>query len=245
MLDPRKKKPAVLLAGGIGITPLLSMASAVAQQGTDREIWLFYGVRHRGEHSFSEQIRQLSVDHPNLHTVTCYSRPGKEDRQGEHYDHADRVSVDVLKRYLDSNNFEFYVCGPPAMMESLTRQLAAWGVEKSDIHTEAFGPASVKARQHATADKPPTESAPACKIKFAKCGKEFAWNPQAENILEFSESKGVALEGGCRAGNCGTCEIAVVSGEVEYVQSPEYEGLGKGCCLTCIGVPKGDLVLDA
>ncbi len=245
VLDPAKKKSAVLLGGGIGITPLLSMTSAVAQDGSDREIWLFYGVRHRGEHALREQIQQLVAKNRNLRSVTCYSNPRQEDREGHDYDHAEHISLDVLKRYLDSNNFEFYLCGPPPMMVSLTKQLAEWGVAQSDIHSEAFGPASIKAKKHIVPAEKSEPQTATCKVKFAKCGKELAWDPKAENLLEFGESNGVSLEGGCRAGNCGTCELAVISGEVVYPIQPEYSDLSEGCCLTCIGVPNGDLVLDA
>ena len=245
VLDPVKQKPAVLIGGGIGITPMVSMAHAVAQSGSGREIWLFYGVRHRGEHVLEDQIKQLGREHDNIHVVVCYSNPREEDRQGQDYDHALRVSVELLKRYLESSNYEFYLCGPPPMMESMTKQLADWGVEKNDIFTEAFGPASVKAKKRAA--PPPEIPAPesVCKVTFAKCGKEWSWDPQADNLLEFSESHGIDLDGGCRAGNCGTCEVAIVSGEVEYAQPPEYADLGERCCLTCISVPKGDVVLDA
>ena len=250
VLDPVKRKPAVLIGGGIGITPMVSMARAVAQSGSGREIWLFYGVRHRGEHALEDQIKQLGRDHDNIHVVTCYSNPREEDREGQDYDHAERVSVELLKRYLESSNYEFYICGPPAMMESITKQLAEWGVAKGDVFTEAFGPASVKATKRTTpaAEAPPSgTTAPASlfKVKFAKCGKEVSWDPSAENLLEFSESHGIELDGGCRAGNCGTCEVALVSGEVEYAQPPEYADLEERCCLTCISVPKGDVVLDA
>ena len=245
VLDPAKKKSAVLLGGGIGITPLLSMAGAVAQEGSAREIWLFYGVRHRGEHALREQINQLVKKHPNIRAVTCYSNPRQEDRQGVDYDHAERLSVDILKRYLDSNNFEFYLCGPPPMMVSLTKQLREWGVAQSDVYTEAFGAASVKAKKQVVPAKKSEPQTPVCEVKFAKCGKVFPWDPKADNLLEFGEANGIALDGGCRAGNCGTCELAVISGEVEYPVPPEFSELGEGCCLTCIGIPKGNLVLDA
>jgi ferredoxin-NADP reductase len=244
VLDPVKQKPAVLIGGGIGITPMVSMARAVAQSGSGREIWLFYGVRHRGEHALEDQIKQLGRENANIRVITCYSNPREEDQEGRDFDHAERVGVDLMKRYLESSNYEFYMCGPPPMMESVTKQLADWGVEKRDIFTEAFGPASVKAKKRAAAPKVAVPKS-ACKVKFAKCGKEVAWDPQADNLLEFSESHSVDLQGGCRAGNCGTCEVAIVSGEVEYAQPPEYADLGDRCCLTCISVPKGDVVLDA
>lgn len=245
VIDPDQKRPAVLLGGGIGITPLYSMASAVANKGSNREIWLFYGVRHRGEHALREQIAELTKSSPNIRVVTCYSHARAEDREGVDYDHGEHVSVELLNRYLDSNNYDFYLCGPPPMMVALTKQLKQWGVKDGDIHTEAFGPASVKAKKQSKPAKAPEAKAPAYRIRFAKCGKELPWDPMADSLLEFGEANGIPLEGGCRAGNCGTCEIAVINGEVEYTTSPEFSDLEVGCCLTCVSVPKGDLQLDA
>ena len=55
------------------------------------------------------------------------------------------VNVELLARYLPGSNYEFYVCGPPPMMKFRLPELTKWGVPKEHIHTEAFGPASVKA----------------------------------------------------------------------------------------------------
>ena len=58
--------------------------------------------------------------------------------------HSEFVSVELFKRELPSSNFDYYICGPPPMMNSLTHDLREWGVPDSDVHFESFGPASVK-----------------------------------------------------------------------------------------------------
>jgi ferredoxin len=63
-------------------------------------------------------------------------------------------------------------------------------------------------------------------------------------VLELAEGQGVRIDAGCRAGSCGSCLVAVKSGEVEYLSKPEAEPEA-GSCLTCICKPKSDLVLDA
>jgi ferredoxin len=62
--------------------------------------------------------------------------------------------------------------------------------------------------------------------------------------LDFSEARGIKIDAGCRAGNCGTCLVAIKSGEVEYLTS-QGASAETGSCLTCICKPKGNLVLDA
>lgn len=241
-IDPEQTKPAVLIAGGVGITPLFCMVSAVVASGSAREVWLFYGVRNGRDHALREQLRELDHKNSNVRVVTCYSSPAEQDLEGRDFDHAGRITTDLLQSYLETNNYEFFVCGPPPMMAAITKSLAEWGVPKADIRTEAFGPASVPKKS------PPkdTKEKPAVfKVEFAKSKKVIDWDGKFDSLLDLGDSVGAEVEGGCRAGNCGTCEIAVLSGEVEYNRDPEYPDIKEGCCLACIGVPKGNLVLDA
>jgi ferredoxin len=70
------------------------------------------------------------------------------------------------------------------------------------------------------------------------------WEPSAGNLLEFARSQDIRIESGCCAGGCGSCLVAIKSGEVDYLKPPDAEPEA-GACLTCICRPKGDLVLDA
>ena len=131
------------------------------------------------------------------------------------------------------------------MMKSLLPQLQEWGVPKHDILTEAFGPASVKARgktQVSKVEKPAVTSS--LQITFSKAGKKLTWDERFTNLLEFAAENGVEIDSACCAGGCGTCQVAVKSGDVTYDEFPECD-VEDGCCLTCVGRPKGDLVLDA
>ena len=126
------------------------------------------------------------------------------------------------------------------------KKLLKWGVAKQDIKTEAFGPATVSkafSKQPALASRQ-KETAKACKVTFAKSDKTCAWSAKAENLLDLALSNGIQIESGCRAGNCGTCAIAIKSGEVSYLTEHGAE-LEEGTCLTCIAAPDGDVVLDA
>lgn len=245
-LDPNDRSPVVLIGGGVGITPLLSMAKAVAQAGSSREVWLFYGVRNRREHAMREELIELAREYESLRVITCYSRPDEQDVEGEHYDCAGHVDTNLLRRYLETNNYKFYVCGPPPMMKTISSQFKEWGVPKEHLLTEAFGAASIKAKKEV---KPKTGTATAkpdisFRINFARSGKQLAWDPKATNLLEFASDNGIEIDSACCAGGCGTCEVAIKSGEVVYDDPPECE-VEQGCCLTCIGRPKSDIILDA
>lgn len=237
-LDTSHPAPVVLIAGGIGLTPVLSMLNHIVESGSQRDTWFFYGVRNSSEHAMKEHMREIANEHPNVHLHVCYSDPEPDDRPGADYDHAERVSVDMFKRLLPSNNFDFYVCGPPPMMDSIVQGLKEWGVPKEKIHFEAFGPASVK-----TVSKPQT-AVGAMSVTFARSGKVLSWTGDHGSLLEFAEANGIAMESGCRAGNCGTCQTAVRAGAVEYLNEPGAPP-PDGSCLTCISLPRGDLSLDA
>ena len=253
VLDLAEKRPVVLIGGGVGITPMLSMFNTVYSSGADRQTRLFYAVRNSREHAMKEHLRQLARERENLQVTTIYSDPLEEDVHGRDYDESGYLSVDLLRNYLrdgdgqPTNNFLFYVCGPPPMMETLLPQLEEWGVPKHDIHTEAFGPASVKARgkkPKVEAEKAPASEDKPVRVTFAKSGTQLTWDARCTNLLEFAEENGVQIDSACCAGGCATCQVAVKSGEVIYDVTPECD-IETGCCLTCVGRPKGDLVLDA
>jgi hypothetical protein len=242
-LDMAKTNPVVLIAGGVGVTPLLCMANAIAAGGSKRETWFFFGVRSKEEHIHKAELEKLAAENENIHLHVCYSRPGKDDIKGRDYQHEGRVSIELLKELLPSNNFEYYLCGNGAFMKSITEGLESWGVPEKDIHFEAFGPATVKKK---TAPPTPTETAFLSKLKvtFSRSGKTIRWEPTAGNLLDFARSQDVRIESGCCAGSCGSCVVAIKSGEVDYLKPPDAEP-EKGTCLTCICRPKADLVLDA
>ena len=80
-------------------------------------------------------------------------------------------------------------------------------------------------------------------VTFSRSGKRYTWDPREASLLEFAESRGIDIDCQCRAGECGTCETRLLSGEVEYLQPPQVV-LGKGYCLMCISIPKSDITLD-
>lgn len=240
-LDPSDTTPVVLIGGGVGLTPVLSMLNAIVDANARRDVWFFYGIRNRGEHAMADHLRRLAAENPNLYLHVCYSDPAPEDRVGHDYQHAERVSVDLLKRVVESNVPNFYICGPPPMMQSLVEGLIEWGVPAERIHHEAFGPASVKSASAGLPAAPAGERA--VEIAFSRSARRCAWDGRS-TLLEMAEASGVRIDSGCRAGNCGTCLTALKSGDVEY-RNPPGTAIEAGSCLACVAVPKGNVELDA
>ena len=242
-LDMSKTNPVVLIAGGVGITPMLSMANAIAASGSKREAWFFFGVRNRREHIHKAELETLAAENDNIHLNVCYSKPSEKDIKGRDFHREGRVSIELLKELLPSNNFEYYLCGSGAFMKSLTDGLEAWGVPDKDVYFEAFGPATVKKKAAAPTLEETTLLAK-IDITFARSNKTVRWEPSAGNILEFAGAQGVKIDSGCCAGSCGSCVVAIKSGAVDYLKKPDAEPEA-GSCLTCVCRPKNDLVLDA
>jgi hypothetical protein len=242
-LEMAKSHPVVLIAGGVGITPMLSMAQAIAAGGSKREVWLFYGVRNSREHIHKQELEKLASENENIHLHVCYSRPLPGDVKGRDFQNEGRLTIELLKEQLPSSNFEYYLCGNGSFMKSLTDGLEAWGVPEKDVHYEAFGPATVKKK---AVELTPSETnfLSKTKVTFKRSGKTVGWDPAVGNLLDLALANGIRIDAGCRAGGCGSCLVAIKSGKVTYVSPPDAAP-EDGACLTCICRPSENLELDA
>ena len=242
-LSRTSTRPMVLIAGGVGITPMMSMLTWLTSVRSKRQVWLFYGVRNRADHAFRNNLKLLSEKNPNIRIVTFYSRATASCQRNRDFNIDGHVTVDVIRSILKNNKaFEFYVCGPASMMKTVTRDLTAWGVPGEDIKFEAFGPASVPELEAPKQSAAMVGETPA-QIQFAKSKKTVPWTPGTKSLLDLAEASGINPRFGCRSGNCGTCMSKLRQGEVEYVRQPQTQ-IDEGSCLICISRPKGDVVID-
>jgi ferredoxin-NADP reductase len=237
--------PVVLIGGGIGITPILSMLNWCLANQTGREVWLFHGVRNSQELVMKSHLETLASTHANFHLWICFSNPSPEDLVGRDHQHKGQVDINLLRTQLPLKPYHFYICGPTAMMESLVPALDDWGVPDEHIHFEAFGPATINRQNTAVSvTSARTDVADTSIIvNFALSGKQFSWLPSANNLLEFAEANGININSGCRAGSCGTCQTTICTGEVVYRQSPDFDP-ESGTCLLCVCTPKTSLKLE-
>lgn len=237
--------PVVLIGGGIGITPMLSMLNWCLENQPRREVWLFYGVRNSQELMMKSFLETLAGTHTNFHLWVCFSNPLSEDIVRRDYRHHGRVDINLLRTELPLKPYHFYICGPTPMMESLVPALDDWGVPDTHIHFEAFGPATIN-RHNTTVSVAAAQTEPADTdiiVNFALSDKQLPWQLSANNLLEFAETNGISVNSGCRAGGCGTCQTTIRSGEVAYRQPPDFDP-EPGTCLLCVCIPKTNLTLE-
>jgi ferredoxin-NADP reductase/MOSC domain-containing protein YiiM len=231
-------RPVVLIGGGIGLTPLLSMLNSIVAADSPRETWLLYGVRNDREHIMRTHLEAIARTHRNIHLHMFYSQPSRTmDGPGIHIG---RIDLAAMQRLMPSNAYNFYVCGPPSMMDSVIRDLEAWGVRADCVHTEAFGPATVKRSVRGPAGQPNCS----IDVTFARSGVSALWSRCDSPLLELAEEHSVAIDFGCRAGSCGTCVTRLLSGSVRYLKQPNAPIEGDEV-LPCIAVPAEPLSLDA
>ncbi|MBK1615937.1 FAD/NAD(P)-binding oxidoreductase [Rubrivivax gelatinosus] len=238
VLDAEESLPVVLIAGGIGITPMLAMLRCSLAAAPQRPVHLFYGVRNGAELAFGADLAALALAHPAFALHRVFSQPAGGDEAGRDYEHTGFVGVELLKRALPHGRHRFFICGPPPMMQALVPALGVWGVPPEDVRYEAFGPASMAAPVQVPA-------APlAIEVSFRRSGRTLVWDGRDATLLDFAERNGVKVESGCRSGGCGACETRVASGSVQYAHQPDHD-VAPGHCLLCVGKPTSALVLEA
>lgn len=238
--EPTSERPVVLMGAGVGVTPIMSMLSAILHTGIKAPTMVLLSFRDGEHHLYRDELNKIArKNDPNLKLRIAYTRPRKEDVKGSDYHHQGRVTIDLLRQELPSNNFDFYLCGPPQMMQTLVPELLEWGTPAEAIHYEAFGPASVTT--------PGTESlgerAIGSLVQFGPENEAVVWDGEHQNLLEMAEAQGAPIPAGCRAGNCGACCVRVLEGSVSTLKRPGMK-VAKDECLACISVPDGPVVLE-
>lgn len=251
--------PVVLLSGGVGLTPMVSMLNHIVANGAKRPVWFIHGVRNGDEHAFGAHVRGLAETHANVHAYIAYQEPGPGDAEGRDYDSAGFISMELLKSLLPGKGADFYLCGPPPFMKVLFNGLLDWGVAESRIYYEFFGPATVL-KESGAGDKAGRKSAPTAStvpgapgagaaaigpvVTFKRSGVTVDWDPEIETILELAEANGVTPDFSCRSGVCHTCMCTLIEGEVEYVNDDAVLPDEEGQILICSSKPKTDITVD-
>ncbi|MCH7935733.1 MAG: 2Fe-2S iron-sulfur cluster binding domain-containing protein [Proteobacteria bacterium] len=242
----------VLLSGGVGLTPMVSMLNHIVSNGAKRPVWFVHGVRNGDEHAFGAHVRGLAETHANVHAHIAYLEPCPGDVEDRDYDSAGVITMELLQSLLPGKDGDFYLCGPPPFMKSLFNGLLDWGVVESRIYYEFFGPATVLKK--GAGDKADQEPAPASPgpeaaadgpvVTFKRSGVTVNWDPDQETILELAEANGLAPDFSCRSGVCHTCMCTLIEGEIEYVNDDAFLPEEEGQILICSSKPKTDITVD-
>ena len=139
-VNDRHERPLVLLAAGIGITPIMSILKATLNAMPDREIILIHGCLNDDVQPFKPFIDQLALEHPNLKTHYRYSDMAQDDVLAEENCSTGMVDAELIESLIPSRHADYYFCGPKPFMVNIYQDLLVWGIPASQVHFEFFGP---------------------------------------------------------------------------------------------------------
>ncbi len=232
----------VLIAAGVGITPMASILRWSLEHTPYRKVTLLCQVKNREHWPLGQAMHQWQSDFASMQAHTFLSRAEEGEieslaSQLSGQFHAGKLDGATAAGLADNPNADYYMCGPDTWMEMIREQLVDGGVSPERIHWESFG-------SHATPSISESTEFDAHTIRFALSETESQWNDPDQSIWELAKANRIEIASGCLSGVCGSCRVKLISGQVQYDRQVGVE-LASGECLTCVAHPITDLVLEA
>jgi stearoyl-CoA 9-desaturase NADPH oxidoreductase len=215
----------LLISGGSGITPVMSMLRTLCDEGHGGAVTLIHYSPGRDNVTYRSELDELAARHWNVRIVHSHTRAPGAALSG----HLDRAHLQAVAP--DHASTEAYVCGPPGLIESARRIWAEDGIEER-LHVESFLPPSLAIA---------TDSAQGT-VSFGRAGEGVPNN--GRSLLEQAEQAGLSPQFGCRMGICHTCTCRKTAGSVRNLVTGEVSSAEEEDIQICVSVPAGDVELD-
>jgi len=138
-IDVNAKTPIVLISGGVGLTPMVSMLKR-AIQDPQRQVVFVHGARNSGVHAMRDRLREAAKTYANFSLIVFYDDPLPQDVAGQDFDYAGLVNVKSIKDTILLPDADYYICGPVPFMRMQHDSLKELGIREARIHYEVFGP---------------------------------------------------------------------------------------------------------
>jgi ferredoxin-NADP reductase len=217
----------VLIGGGVGVTPMMSVLRYLTDRSWQGEIFFVYGSKSDENVIYRNEIEYLKARHPNVRAVLVAEK--SDPRRWPH--ETGFITRELLARAVpDIAGRHVHLCGPPPMMSAVRTALQELGVPAGQIETEVF---TGKERPLA-APAVPSTIAPSAVVTFVRSNRSVPLPPD-RTILEAAEEAGVDIDYSCRSGVCGACKVKLLAGsvamEVEDALTPDdrLQGLILAC----------------
>ncbi|MEI2298817.1 NO-inducible flavohemoprotein [Ensifer sp. MJa1] len=139
-LPDMPKAPVVLLSGGVGLTPMVSILETIVEEHPDLEAHFVHGALNSTTHAMDQHVRTLANAHGKITISSFYSEPTSKDAAGLSHDFDGFITADWLRANTPLHQAEFYLCGPKPFLRALVPALAREGVSSERVHFEFFGP---------------------------------------------------------------------------------------------------------
>jgi phthalate 4,5-dioxygenase reductase subunit len=205
----------IFVAGGIGITPILSMMHALLSEGVD-DFVLHYCSREKASTPFWELLSQA----PFASHVRFHHDGGDPNR-----------SFDFWPVFEKTSNAHIYCCGPQGLMDSVRDMTGHWPSEQ--VHFESFGVASLDPSLNVDFS-----------VKIQSTGQVIAVSAQV-SILQALKQAGLEVPSSCESGTCGSCRVGLIDGEADHRDYVLMDDEFEKAIMICVSRSKSDqLVLD-
>jgi glycine betaine monooxygenase B len=228
----------LLLAGGVGITPMMSILESIHDLAEPTDVVLVHNSRAPEFVAFRAELARLTQDNMRIRVVQAVSM----DPDGTWVGPIGRLNGEMLALNVpDIREREVFVCGPDAYMDHAVGLALSLGVPLERIHRESFVLAAPEEPVIDTSVEAGTHT-----VTFARSGKAAEILP-GQTVLDAAKQAGVRIVTSCQNGLCGTCKTVKVSGEVEIRHNGgiRQREIDAGKILACCSRPCGAVVVDA
>ena len=222
----RDQKDVVFIAGGVGITPFISLSKDLLERDVTSTITIIYGIRNRQDILAKQELDDLVKQNVKV----IYVVSDEPDYQGE----KGFINNDIINKYIkDINKVTFFMCGPSIMIDYVKNELDKLGVDLRKVRAECHLEANIKETEECT-----IEVHRGLDVQTIKALSN-------ESVLVALEKSGIKHESSCRSGRCGYCHIKVIKGDYfllddSYIRHADKE---LGYVHSCVTYPKSDLVI--
>ncbi len=239
-----KSEAVVLISGGVGITPLMSILRNLTDQAWGGTIYFINAVRSPDDMIYANELNFLAHRFENLKVLNYYSQSLPTTTSDVHanrwQDRSGYISADDLSSFIHNlPQLPIFLCGPDSMMQAVRKTIVSLGIPGDNVSTEEF--VSPKATSVLVANESLTDTSAStlvdgqtATITFERSGRMVEIE-SSTTILEAAELAGVELPWECRSGICGQCKVRCTSGRVKMdsrdaiTKSEESEGFILAC----------------
>ncbi len=252
VLDEESDRAVLLLSGGVGLTPMVSMLHRLAASG--RPTYFVHACENGAVHALREEVEALAATAPTVRTCFVYRTPSEQDRTQGRFHAEGLVDRALLQRLLPLDDYDVYLCGPPPFMAAMYPLLTGLGIRKENIRYEFFGPASLldpdapppppapDLTELAEESAAPADAAGGPTVVFERSGVTARFGSFRGSLLDFAEAQGLEPEFSCRAGICATCVCTLLEGQVVYEEDEPLDPPADDEVYLCLARPSGETV---
>jgi ferredoxin-NADP reductase len=237
------------LSGGVGITPVMSMARWFFDTNGAVDMVFVHSARSPKDVIYHRELEHMASRISNFSLHIICEKHGLGEAWAGYRGYLNQKMLELIAP--DFLEREIFCCGPTPYMQAVKRLLEANGFDMQRYHEESFGATPAEDRadaiEHAeqAADAPVLDAADLHQVEFTSTGKSIRVAP-GETVHAAAAKLGLHIPKACGMGICGTCKVLKTAGEVEMEHNGGItdEDVAEGYILSCCSVPKGDVSID-